>query len=270
LKDDITRKLTEEIKKANEIINYRSENFIKNYTGPFDSEIRENIKIAREKQLPLCQDTGMIEFFVFLPKNINIDFDIEDMLNRSVYNAYKENYYRYSTVKDPLFERVNSKDNCPPVIHYMFHDKKNLEIKFLVKGGGSENLTSLFMLKPSSDKETVKKTIIDYIKENGARGCPPLNIGIGIGGTSDKALMLSKLALTYDFDERNEKREYAEFETELTEELNRLKIGFQGLGRGISVYSVHIKQYPTHIAILPVAVSVDCYLVRKGSVTLEI
>lgn len=270
MRDYIFKLLTTEIKKANEIINDEAKIFIDDYEGPFSEEIKNNILIAESKGLPLCQDTGIIEFFVFLPKFFNISFDIEKLLNDVVLYVYKNNFYRYSTVKDPLFERVNLGNNSPSIVHYMFHDKKFIEIRFLVKGGGSENLSALFMLKPTSSKEDIKKIICDYIKNNGMRGCPPLNIGIGIGGSSDKAVVLSKLALTYDFNNRNDNIFYSDFEKELIEDLNDLKIGFQGLGSGRSVYSVHINYFPTHIAVLPLAISIDCYLVRKGCVRVEV
>src|SRR5690606_14403455 len=152
--------------------------------------------------------------------------------------------------------------NTPPIIHIFQTKGNNLEIRFLIKGGGSENLSRLYMLRPSSNIEDFKRVIIEHIKENGAKGCPPLHVGIGVGGTSDEAIVLSKLALTKNFKERNIESRYASLEIELIKRLNELKIGFQGLGKGVSVFSVHIEAFPTHIATLPVGISTDCYLCR--------
>ncbi len=256
--------------KANVFICKDVEKEIAKYNGVFSNELKENTLISKKKGLPLCQDTGIVEFFVFFPKNINIDFDFNQALNESVIRTYEKNPFRYSTVKEPLFERKNMKNNSPSIIHYFFHDEKYIEIRFLIKGGGSENLSILNMFNPSVDSNDIKKFIIEHIKNNGVRGCPPLNVGIGIGGTSDKALILSKLALTEEFNFRNPDKNYAQLETELIKELNNLNIGFQALGEGISVYNVHIKEYSTHIATLPLAISIDCYLSRKGRVKIEL
>ncbi|MDN5342155.1 MULTISPECIES: fumarate hydratase [Oceanotoga] len=267
--ENIINKIAKKIEIANNHINKDVLKSLIEYDGPFSKEINENYKISEKLNIPLCQDTGMVEFFVFLPKK-SIDLDIEYIINQSVIKAYTSNNFRYSTVKEPLFKRENMKNNSPAIIHYFFHENKNIKIKFLIKGGGSENLSALYMLKPSADKEEIKKIIKEHIKENGARGCPPMNIGIGIGGTSDKAMILSKLALTEDFNERNPITEYSDFEKELINDLNDLRIGFQGLGYGKTVHSVHIKSFPTHIATLPLAISIDCYLVRKGEVEIEL
>jgi len=265
----ISEKIKKAIIDANIKINPKVEEIIERYEGPFSDIIKENYRVSKEEKLPLCQDTGIVEFFVFIGHEVKLEEPIEETLNRAVGEVYSEYPFRYSIVTDPLFERINTGTNTPAIVHIFQVKGKSLEIRFLVKGGGSENLTVLRMMTPTSDVEKVKEFVVEHIKEHGAKACPPLHVGIGIGGTADKALLLSKLALTKSFEERNKDPKYAELEKELEEELNFLGIGFQGLGKGITVYSVHIEHFPTHIATLPVAVSVDCYLCRRGKVTFE-
>jgi len=268
-KHEILKKLSNHIVKINETINPEVKTYIDEYNGPFSKALKENYKIAESENLPLCQDTGIVEFFVFLGNEVRLEEPIFSTLNEVVEKVYTENPFRFSLVSDPLFERKNTKNNTPPVVHIFQISGKTLEIKFLVKGGGSENLSALFMLKPSTTVQELKDIIIGHVRENGAKGCPPLHVGIGIGGTSDKAMTLSKLALTKSFKERNQDPVYADFEEELLKDLNTLKIGFQGLKEGLSVFSVHVEYTPTHIATLPVGVSLDCYLCRKGVVKFE-
>lgn len=268
-KEVIIKKVASLLKQKNCIINEEVKPFIDEYNGPFSKALKENYKIAQKEKLPLCQDTGMVEFFVFLGNRTILEEPIDASLNKAVGTIYTEMPFRYSVVKDPLFERKNTKTNTPSVVHMFPKEGKDLEIRFLIKGGGSENLTRLFMMKPSSTVEELKKVVIAHVKENGARGCPPLHIGIGIGGSADKAIVLSKLALTKDFNDRNKTFSYANLEEELLKELNELELGFQGLKSGISVYSVHIEDFPTHIATLPVGISIDCYLCRNGVIKFE-
>ncbi len=262
--------IKEELIRANTRFDPDALKFLEKYEGPFAEFLKENAKTAGRNGLPLCQDTGMVEFFVFMGHKICLSDPIEKILEESVREVYTRQPYRYSTVEDPLFKRKNRRNNTPPICHIFQTEGTGLEVRFLTKGGGSENLSRLFMPNPSEGPDTVKKLIVDHIRENGARGCPPLNIGIGIGGSSDKAIVLSKLALTVPFGDRNPNPEYARLETELLEELNSLHIGYQGLGKGVTAYSVHAKEFPTHIATLPVAVSVDCYLSRKGRIVFEL
>jgi fumarate hydratase subunit alpha len=268
-KREIFEKLSNHIVQVNETINPEVKTYIDGYNGPFSQALKENYKIAEAEKLPLCQDTGIVEFFVFLGNEVILEDPIFSTLSEVVEKVYTENPFRFSLVSDPLFERKNTKNNTPPVVHIFQVSGKSLEIKFLVKGGGSENLSALFMLKPSIGVQELKDVIIGHVKENGAKGCPPLHVGIGIGGTSDKAMVLSKLALTKSFKERNQNPVYADFEEALLKDLNTLKIGFQGLKKGVSVFSVHVEYAPTHIATLPVGVSLDCYLCRKGVVKFE-
>ncbi|BBE30203.1 fumarate hydratase [Tepiditoga spiralis] len=267
--NSIKNELIEAIKNANVLINSKVKEKVDNYSGLFCNTLKENYSVSKDTGMPLCQDTGMVEFFVFVGKDLCFNENINDFLNNCVEEVYTKNPFRYSTVNDPLFERKNLNNNTPAIVHLFQTNDSTLKIKFLIKGGGSENNTALFMLKPSSTKEDVVEIVKSFIKENGAKSCPPLHVGIGVGGSSDKAIILSKMALLKDFNERNSNELYANLENKLIKELNELKIGFQGLGKGSSVHSVHINYFPTHIATLPLAISVDCYLCRKGEVCFE-
>jgi len=265
----LERKLEEELKKANIVLDEDVWSFLENYDGPFSEALKQNAEISKKTGLPLCQDTGIVEFFVLMGKNFRIDpIELEKILKRSVKTVYTTEPFRYSVVADPIFDRRNTLSNSPPVIHFLTTDGES-EIRFLIKGGGSENLSALFMMNPTADEEEVMNEIVNHLRKNGANSCPPLHVGVGVGGTSEKAMILSKLALTKKFDERNLDERYAKMEIELAKRMNELGIGYQGLGHGITVYSVHVEYSPTHIATLPVAVSVNCYLCRKGRLILD-
>ena len=266
--EKLEKMLEEGIIRANTVLDEEVMGFLKEYDGIFSEVLKENARIAEERGLPLCQDTGMVEFFVLINGRFNFDFDIYSMLEDVVRKVYLENPFRYSIVDDPLFDRRNTMSNTPPIVHILPTEGRN-EIRFLIKGGGSENLSALFMMNPTSSEDDVIDRVVDHIARYGARSCPPLHVGIGIGGTSEKAMVLSKLALTKGFKERNPDGRYAELEMKLLERLNGLGIGYQGLGSGITVYSVHVEHFPTHIATLPLAISVDCYLCRRGRIVLD-
>jgi fumarate hydratase subunit alpha len=266
---EIKEKVKQMIIVANTQINKEIKPFIDNYNGPFCNVLYDNYHISSSKGLPLCQDTGMVEFFCFLGVDFPLKRPLQDVLDEAVSEAYTKSPYRYSTVDDPLFERKNRMDNTPAIVHVHLVEGSNLEIRFLIKGGGSENLSRLYMMAPSASKEAVVEQIVNHIEEAGARACPPLKVGIGLGGTSEKAMMLSKLALTSPISKHHDDPCYAALEEEIKSRINKLNIGFQGLKDGISCYSVHILTYPTHIATLPLAISVDCYLCRTGSVCFE-
>ncbi|AKI97596.1 fumarate hydratase [Kosmotoga pacifica] len=266
---EIKNKLKQAIKRANILINKDVEKYVMNYDGPFSEVIFENIETSRNTGLPLCQDTGILEFFVFMGHEVSVEKPVCDILNRAVREVYTSEPYRCSVVSDPLFGRNNTGDNTPVICHVFQVTGKELEIRFIVKGGGSENLSALFMMRPSAGSEELKTLVVEHIRKLGANACPPLNIGIGIGGTAEKATLLSKLALTRPFGFRNPDERYAALEKEILESINDLKIGFQGLGKGITAYAVNIEQYPTHIATLPVALAVDCYLSRRGRIIIE-
>lgn len=265
----ISQEMEKALIKANTVFEPELAAFLEKYNGPFSTVLKDNIEEAFRTGLPICQDTGMIEFFILAGHRVIFDEPLELTLTNVVKKVYTENPFRYSIVTDPLFNRKNTGNNTPTIFHYIQTTGNKLEIRFLVKGGGSENLSRLFMLKPSTTREELVEIIVEAIKESGPRGCPPLKVGMGIGGTSDKAMMMAKLALTRSINERNPDPNYEKLETRLLDEINNLKIGYQGLGTGISAYSVNIEHYPTHIATLPVALATDCYVSRKGRVCLE-
>lgn len=265
----IAREMENALIKANTVFEPELATFLEKYDGPFSSVLKNNIEESSCTGLPICQDTGMIEFFILAGHKVSFDEPIELTLTNVVKKVYTENPYRYTVVTDPLFNRRNTGNNTPPIFHFIQTKGNKLEIRFLVKGGGSENLSKLFMLKPSATEEELVSVIVEAVKESGARGCPPLKVGMGIGGTSDKAMMMAKLALTRSINERNPDPNYEKLETRLLNEINNLKIGYQGLGTGISAYSVNIEYYPTHIATLPVALAADCYISRRGRISLE-
>jgi fumarate hydratase subunit alpha len=265
----IAGKVETALVKANTIMDDKIKSSLKLYTGPFSSILNENSLLAEKLKLPLCQDTGFIEFFVFIGQEVSLEEPLSDTLDTAVRRAYSKNPYRYSIVKDPLIHRENTGDNTPSVVHTFMVSGRELEIRFLVKGGGSENLSRLFMLNPTTSQEEFIETIANSISEGGARGCPPLRVGIGIGGSSEKSMLLAKLALTRELDSKNPDVDYALLEKKLLNKFNSLHIGYQGLGEGMTAYSVSIETAPCHIAILPVSLAVDCYLCRKGVVTFE-
>ncbi|OAA31650.1 fumarate hydratase [Kosmotoga arenicorallina S304] len=267
--DKLCEIIKSELIKANTIACEQVRKEAEKYKGPFSEIILENMEIAEKEKLPLCQDTGMVEFFAFIGHKVRLEEPLPETFEKAVRDVYISQPYRYSVVSDPLFERINTGDNTPIICHIFMVEGNKLETRFLIKGGGSENLSALFMLRPSSSTRDLKEIVLNHIKSLGANACPPLHVGIGIGGTSEEALLLSKLALTRGFEERNFVKEYSLLEEELLKEINALKLGYQGLGNGISAYSVNIEHYPTHIATLPVALSVDCYLHRKGSFIIE-
>lgn len=266
---EIEKALNKKIIEANTLINKKTLSCLEKYDGPFADVFKDNIEVSKKTGLPLCQDTGVVEFFVFIGNQVVLEEPIDSILDRVVERVYTTEPYRYSTVADPVFKRQNINKNTPAVVHLFQVEGKTIQIRFIIKGGGSENLSALFMLPPSSSPDSIVTKISGHIEENGARGCPPLKIGIGLGGTSEKAMVMSKLALTLNDEERTQESEYLNMENKVLERINDFKIGYQGLGIGISTYSVRILHAPTHIATLPLAISVDCYLDRGGRIELE-
>ncbi len=260
---------------VNTNIDPRVEKLFENYDGPFAREIKENMNIARTSKMPLCQDTGIVEFFVWKGYNVHLTSPLKDTLERAVREVYTGSGFRKGIVSDPLFERKNTLDNTPAIIHIFEIDKPVIDIWMIAKGGGSENLSTIFMLQPSESYENVLKTIVNHIENNAANACSPIIVGVGIGGTSDKAILLSKLALfnpsTIELLHRYDEKigEYSQMANELQERFSNLKIGVQGLGIGPTVQRTNVLNYPTHIATLPLAISVDCYLSRTLSVVIE-
>lgn len=232
------------------------------------NDLIENYKIAQEENIPICQDTGMAVFFVELGQNVKVEGDtIERAINNGVKRGYENGYLRKSVVLDPL-NRKNTNDNTPAVIHYDFVEGDELKITIAPKGFGSENMSAIKMLKPSDGVEGVKNFIVETIKNAGSNPCPPVVLGIGIGGTMEKAALLAKKALTRDISVSNENEYYSNLEDEIKTEINNLGIGVSGLGGSNTVLGVNIETFPTHIAGLPVAVNVSCHVTRHKSITL--
>lgn len=224
----------------------------------------KNAEIADRKEVPICQDTGMAVFFVEIGNEVFVKGDtVTEAINKGVSLGYTEGYLRKSVVADPL-DRVNTKDNTPAVIHYDFVRDDRIKITFAPKGFGSENKSALKMLNPSDARDGIVDFVIDTVRRAGANPCPPMVIGVGIGGTMDKAAVLAKKALTRDITVHNEKPFYAELEKTLLEKINKLGIGPQGMGGTTTALAVNIETYPTHIAGLPVAVNVNCHATRHA------
>lgn len=223
--------------------------------------ITENYKIAESENLPICQDTGVACVFLEIGQDLHINGDIEKAVNAGVKKGYAEGFLRKSVVGDPL-ERVNTGDNTPAMIYYDIVPGDKLKITVAPKGFGSENMSTIKMLRPSDGIEGVKDFVLKTVEEAGPNPCPPIVVGIGIGGTFDKAALLAKKALLRETGKHNEKPLYAELETELLERINALGIGPQGFGGRTTALAVHIEYMPTHIAGLPVAVNINCHVAR--------
>lgn len=231
-------------------------------------KIITNIDISQNEQMPMCQDTGMACIFIQLGQDVHIiGGSLEEAINEGVRLGYEEGYLRKSVVKDPL-DRVNTKDNTPAVIYYDIVPGDKLKIIVAPKGFGSENMSQIKMLKPSDGLKGVKEFVLKVVKEAGPNPCPPIVVGIGIGGTFDKAANLSKKALIRPLSERNNNNFYAELEKELLSEINLLGIGPQGFGGKTTALAVNIETYPTHIAGLPVAVNINCHVTRHAEIEL--
>ena len=228
----------------------------------------ENANIAKERAIPICQDTGMAVFFVQLGQEVIIEGKtIEEAINDGVRKGYEEGYLRKSVVH-PL-TRENTKDNTPAIIHYEMVKGDKLVIEFAPKGFGSENMSKLKMLKPSDGVDGIKKFIIETVKEAGPNPCPPIVVGVGIGGTVDKCAQIAKKALLRNIGEYNSKDSYiADLEIELLKEINSLGIGPQGLGGNTTALAVNIETFPTHIAGLPVVVNINCHASRHKKVVI--
>ena len=223
--------------------------------------IMENYQIADEKAQPICQDTGVACVFLKIGQDLHIEGNLEDAVNEGVRLGYTEGYLRKSVVRDPL-DRVNTGDNTPAMLYYELVPGDQLEITVAPKGFGSENMSQIKMLRPSDGLQGVKDFVKKVVEEAGPNPCPPIVVGVGIGGTFDKAAYLAKKALMRSVDVRNEKPFYAQLEQELLEEINALGIGPQGFGGKTTALAVNIEEYPTHIAGLPVAVNINCHVTR--------
>ena len=226
-------------------------------------DLLKNAEIASKKEVPICQDTGMAVFFIEIGEEVHVNGNLTNAVNKGVSKGYTEGYLRKSVVSDPL-KRINTKDNTPAVIYYDFVPGDKLKITFAPKGFGSENKSALKMLNPSDGINGVTDFVIQIVKTAGANPCPPMVIGVGIGGTMDKAAQLAKKALTRDITKRNPAPFYAELEQNLLSHINKLGIGPQGLGGTTTALAVNIETFPTHIAGLPIAVNINCHATRHA------
>ena len=237
-----------------------------NETWPLAENVLDQIilnsNIAKEEDMPICQDTGMACVFVEVGQEVHIVGGLlQDAINEGVRRGYEEGFLRKSVVKDPI-NRVNTKDNTPAIIYYDIVPGDKIKITVAPKGIGSENMSRIKMLKPSDGLQGVKDFIIETVKLAGPNPCPPIVIGIGIGGTFDKAAYLAKKALIRPLNKRNDEKFYSDLEEELLETINKLGIGPQGFGGKTTALGLNIETYPTHIAGLPVAVNINCHATR--------
>ncbi len=231
------------------------------------SLLGDNVRIASEKTLPVCQDTGMACVFVELGQDVHIEGDFEQAVNNGVRRGYGEGYLRKSVVCDPL-RRVNTGDNTPALLTVKLTRGDKMRITVMPKGFGSENMSALKMLKPADGVEGVKNFVLETVEKAGANPCPPIIVGVGIGGSFDKAAYLAKHALLRPVDEPNPDEYYAALESELLDKINALGIGPQGFGGKTTALAVLIEAMPTHVAGLPVAVNISCHATRRASASL--
>lgn len=223
--------------------------------------IIENYKIAKEGNRPICQDTGLACVFVTIGQDVHVNGDMSAAIHEGVRQGYADGYLRKSVVRDPL-DRVNTGDNTPAMIYYDIVPGDKLEITVAPKGAGSENMSQIKMLKPSDGLQGVKDFILWAVENAGPNPCPPIVVGVGVGGTFDKAAFLAKKALTRNLNQHNPDPFWADLEREMLDKINALGIGPQGLGGRTTALSVNIEQFPTHIAALPVAVNINCHVAR--------
>ena len=227
-------------------------------------QLEENLKVAGEDMIPICQDSGMAVVFINVGQDVHlIGGDITDAINEGVRRGYVDGYLRKSVVKDPIY-RENTKDNTPAVIHFNIVPGDKVDITVAPKGFGSENMSRVFMLKPADGIEGVKEAILTAVKDAGPNACPPMVVGIGIGGTFEKCAYLAKKALTRDLNEESPVEYVRDLEKEMLEKINKLGIGPGGLGGTQTALAINIETYPTHIAGLPVAVNICCHVNRHS------
>ncbi len=232
-------------------------------------QIIKNACIARDEAKPMCQDTGLAVIFVELGQNVTIEGStLEATINAGVAKGYTDGYLRKSAVAEPLFNRKNTGDNTPAIIHVESVPGDQIKIILAPKGAGSENKSALKMMIPADGVAGVKKFVVETIENAGSNPCPPIIVGVGIGGTMEKAACLAKKALIRPVTKRNEHPEYAKLEGELLQLINKTGIGPQGLGGRVTALAVNIEWYPTHIASLPVAVNINCHATRHAEVVL--
>ena len=230
-------------------------------------QIIDNDILAKDEHIPMCQDTGVVLAFVEIGRGVYVDSNIDDAINEGVRKAYNEAFLRKSVVKNPI-DRINTNDNTPAVIYYKIVEGESLKISICLKGAGSENMSKIKMLNPSDGIDGIKKFIVDSIIEAGGRPCPPLVLGIGIGGTMDKAALMSKEALLRDINDKSDNEKIAKLEQEIYDLVNATKVGPMGLKGDTTCLAVKINYHPCHIASLPVALTIQCHAHRHKEVIL--
>ncbi len=231
-------------------------------------QLEENLQIAGEDMIPICQDTGMAVVFMEIGQDVHFEgILLEDAINEGVRLGYKDGYLRKSVVRDPLI-RENTKDNTPAVIHYEIVPGDKVKITVVPKGFGSENMSRVFMLKPADGIDGVKAAVLTAVTDAGPNACPPMVVGVGVGGTFEKCAWMAKKALTRPVDQRSGIPYVKEMEEELLDKINKTGIGPGGLGGSVTAFAVNIETYPTHIAGLPVAVNICCHVNRHVARTL--
>ena len=227
--------------------------------------IIENNKIASREEVPICQDTGLAVVFVEVGQEVHfVDGDFTEAINQGVKGAYQEGYLRKSVVDDPVFERKNTKTNTPAIIYTDITPGDKIKFLVMPKGFGSENMSAIAMLKPADGPEGIVNFVVETVKKAGPNPCPPTIIGVGIGGTADKAMVIAKKAIARKIGEHNQNEKYTAMEKEALEKINNLGIGPAGLGGNITSLAVHIDYLPTHMAGMPVAVNVCCHAARHA------
>ena len=228
------------------------------------TQLQENLQIAGDDMIPICPDTGMAVVFIKVGQEVHFEGgSLTDAINQGVHDGYVDGFLRKSVVKDPIF-RENTKDNTPAIIHYEIVEGDRVDITLAPKGFGSENMSRVFMLKPADGIEGVKNAILTAVRDAGPNACPPMVVGVGIGGTFEKCAIMAKHALTRNLNEHSEIPYVADLEEEMLKRINGLGIGPGGLGGTVTALSVNVETYPTHIAGLPVAINICCHVNRHA------
>ena len=267
---EITRNIKEMCIEANHFLSEDMSAAMKNAVQTEESplgkqilnQLQENLQIAGEDMIPICQDTGMAVVFLEIGQDVHLEGgSVEDAVNEGVRQGYVEGYLRKSVVKDPII-RENTKDNTPAVIHYSIVPGEKVRIKVAPKGFGSENMSRVFMLKPADGIEGVKHAVLTAVKDAGPNACPPLVVGVGVGGTFEKCALMAKEALTREVGTHSELEWVKDLEEEILQKINNLGIGPGGLGGTTTALAVNVNTYPTHIAGLPVAINICCHVNR--------
>jgi len=231
-------------------------------------DIVKNAEIAHDQQVPMCQDTGFAVFFVDVGQDVHfVNGDVNEAINEGVRQGYKDGYLRKSILGDPI-QRKNTGDNTPAVIHYNFVPGDKVKITFAAKGGGSENMSEIRMMKPSDGVEGLKDFVLERVRKSGGNPCPPIIVGVGVGGTFEKCAQLAKKSLLREVGSKHPDKYYADLEDELLEKVNKIGVGPQGVGGRTTALDVFIEAHPCHIASFPVAINIQCHAARHKEVVI--